>query len=226
MPAGLSSIALLTPIIASNAIFSARRASRGVEAIDEKPIYGAMNMNIAAGQVFKGLKATQALAAAADPIIAEELSSFGKVLKSNNMLKCVGKVVDFTANNINPLIVATSGIKVLGSEDKVDVAAREALALTTMFSAEAAAKKVLGMPKIVNNKFIKGTSVFDKEEYKTVKKVVEKLNEKCDRVICNGKISLKGVPGALKGLAFVGASILGYKLGNAVADSILGPQQV
>ena len=56
MPAGLSSIALFTPIIASNAIFSARRASRGVEAIDEKPIYGAMNMNIAAGQVFKGLK--------------------------------------------------------------------------------------------------------------------------------------------------------------------------
>ena len=58
MTSGLSSIALFAPAIASNAVFSFRRASRGVDAIDENPIYGMMNMDIAAAQTLKAAKAT------------------------------------------------------------------------------------------------------------------------------------------------------------------------
>ena len=47
----VSSLALFTPLVASNAIFSARRASRGVDAMDENPVLGAMNMTIAGAQI-------------------------------------------------------------------------------------------------------------------------------------------------------------------------------
>ena len=68
----------------------------------------------------------------------------------------VGKVIDFTADNINPVIVGTSLIKVAGSDDKLDTSAREATRLTCMFGAEALAKEVIGMPvsKKINGKNI------------------------------------------------------------------------
>ena len=55
--------------------------------------------------------------------------------------------MSFTADHINPLICATGAVKVLTSDDKTDSAIREGLALSTMFASEAAAKKLIGMPK-------------------------------------------------------------------------------
>ena len=64
MSTGLQAIALCSPIIASNAVFSARRASRGVDAIEENPFYAAANMDIAAAQTVKGGRAAKAIAVA------------------------------------------------------------------------------------------------------------------------------------------------------------------
>ena len=52
----MSGVAAVSPIV-YNAIFSTRRANRGAEAMEETPLYGAMNMTIAGAQVFKGAQA-------------------------------------------------------------------------------------------------------------------------------------------------------------------------
>ncbi len=103
------------------------------------------------GQTLKGFKAAKEVAAISNSgahIIAEGASEAIKNLsKTNNIVNGIGKVVDFTANNINPIICATSAAKVLfGSDDKLETGAREIISLGSMFAAERAAKSFLGMP--------------------------------------------------------------------------------
>lgn len=229
MSAGLQAIGLFAPIVASNAIFSARRASKGVNSIDENPIYGAMNMDIAAGQTLKGFKAAKEVAAVSNSeahIMAEGASEAIKNLsKANKLVSGIGKVVDFTSNNINPIICATSAAKVLfGSDDKFDAGAREIISLGTMFASERAAKTFLGMPYTTKEGGEVVThlreSLYNKNPF--LKEQASALKDYCATKKLFNKISLNFVPGAAKGLAFVGASIAGYKLGSLVADCLLG----
>ena len=128
--AGLTSIALFAPVVASNAIFSARRVARGVDALDDKnPCLGIANFNLAAGQVLKGGRAAKALAIAADPSLKMLTDGAAETIKATStggkILKGAGKVLNYTADHINPIIVATGAVKVLTSDDKLDTAARE-----------------------------------------------------------------------------------------------------
>lgn len=227
MSTGLQAIALCSPIIASNAVFSARRASRGVDSIDENPFYAAANMDIAAAQTVKGGRAAKAIALATNSN-AEFFQSAGDAIKNlsdkNKLVKGACKVINFTADNINPIICVTSGIKVLGSEDKTDAAAREGLALSAMFASEHAAKKIIGMPAAQQNTF-KGNNNALYKQNPFLKQQAEALKDYCDTKKLFNSISLKAVPGALKGLAFVTASIAGYKLGTAIGNEILGEQR-
>ena len=220
MPSGISSIALLTPIVASNAVFSARRATKGVDNLSDNPVYGVMNMDIAAGQTLKGTKAAMALASAGEGA-RSAMENIKAVSKTNKFLTGAGKVINYTADHINPIICLTSGIKVLCADDIVDEAARETLALSTMFGAEAAAKRFIGMPF---TKKINGvTKTFEREGlYK--KLLSEKQNQALQDLI-KTKHSMKYISGAAKGLMFVSASIAGYKLGNFIADSVLGKRK-
>ncbi len=228
MTSGLSSIALFAPAIASNAVFSFRRASRGVDAIDENPIYGMMNMDIAAAQTLKAAKATGDMVKVSDAAAGETIKgaeqAFKNIAQDSKFLKGAGKIVRFTADNINPIICATSGVKVLYSDDKTDALAREALALTTMFSAEAAAKKFLGMPitKKINGKkvTVARESLYSQNPF--LKAQASAIKDYCSTTKLLNKISLKPVPGMLKGLAFVAASIAGYQAGSILGDWILG----
>lgn len=228
MPSTVQSIALFTPIIASNAVFSARRANRGVEAMNENPVYAAMNIDIAAAQVVKGGRAVQAVAAVADPAFEQTMKNTTNAIKnSGKFLRGTMKVLDFTADHINPIICVTSGIKVLNSDDKLDCAAREVTALTSMFAFEGAAKHILGMPytKKVNGKNVtfQRQALYKKSPF--VEKQVAAMKDYCATKKLFNKISLKAVPGALKGLGFVFASIAGYKLGMATANAVLGEQK-
>ncbi len=232
MPAGIQTIGLFAPIVASNAIFSARRASRGVNSIDENPLYGAMNMDIAAGQTLKGFKAAKEVAAVTNSeahIMAEGASEAIKNLsKTNKVVNGISKVVDFTANNINPIICATSAAKVFfGSDDKYDAGAREIISLGAMFASERAAKTFLGMPYTTKagEKTVTHlrTALYDKNPF--LKAQASAIKDYCATKKLFNKVSLNFVPGAVKGLAFVGASIAGYKLGTIIADSILGKEE-
>ena len=82
MTSGLSSIALFAPAAASSAVFSFRRASRGADAIDEKPIYGMMNIDLAAGQALKAANATADMVKVSDPLAGKELSSAANAIKN------------------------------------------------------------------------------------------------------------------------------------------------
>lgn len=214
MPAGVQAIGLFVPIVASNAVFSARRASRGVNSIDENPIYGAMNMDIAAGQTLKAAKAAKEIATASNidtKIIAEGASEAIKnVSKNNKVLSGIGKLIDKTANNINTVICLTSGAKVLfcKDDDKVDAAAREVIRLGTMFGTEKAYKWL-----VYKNKLFMGEQIKAMEDYCLTKNLFN-------------KIPLKGVLGVLGGLGFAGASILGYnKIGSKLENCILGEKE-
>lgn len=229
MSAGVTTIAMFAPIVASNAVFSARRATRGVNAIEDNPVYAAMNFDIAAGQVLKGSRAVKAIDVAVNgdinAITNGASESIKNLSKSSKILEKAGKVVNFTADHINPIICVAGGAKVLGSEDKVDAAARESLALSSMFAAEAGAKKLLGMPgiKIENGKKIPFTSNALYEKNKYLKSAAEKFGKYCtDTALFNNKVPLKCLPGAMKGVGFVTASILGYKAGTKVGNMILG----
>ena len=228
MTSGLASIALFAPAVASNSVFSFRRASRGIESMPENPIYGMMNMDLAAGQTLKAVKATGDMVKVSDPAAGETFKGAEQAIKnmtkSGKFLNGVGKVVKFTADNINPIICATSGVKVLYSDDKADALARESLALTTMFAAESAAKKFIGMPltKKVDGK--KVTVARDGLYAKNIflKEQALALKDYCATKKLLNRISLKALPGMLKGLAFVFASIAGYQAGVAIGDSLLG----
>ena len=231
MSAGIQSIALFAPIVASNAIFSARRASRGVDAVEENPFYAAANIDIAAGQVVKGGRAAKAIAIATDEntkIFTSADEAIKKLSKSNKLVNGACKVVKFTANNINPIICVTSGIKVLGSDDKIDTAARESLALITMFAAEKGAKELIGMPGLSTDK--NGNTISEKrvacfKQNPFLAKQSEAIKDYCNTKKLFNKYSLKALPGAMKGLAFVSASIMGYKLGTELGNAILGEQK-
>ena len=219
---GISAIALTcAPVVASNAIFSARRLDRGLDAIAENPLYGSMNIDIAAGQTFKGAQAATTLASATNNEVAQTLQGATDVIKKasegSKFLNGAGKVLKFTADNINPIICLTSGVKVLGSEDKVDTAAREVIALPTMFLAEKLARKAIGMPTFSKGKAQNQKAFFENQ--------IRTFDDYCQRNKLFDKISLKYLPGATKGLLFVGASIAGYKLGSKVADGLLGEKK-
>ena len=214
----VSAIALCcAPIAASNAVFSVRRASRGINAIDENPIYGAMNLDIAAGQTLKGTKAATAMAVAADPTLAEATrGAAGKIKEISNMNKVfsgLSKIIKFTADHINAIICLTSIAKVMGSEEKLKTSAEESLAVGTMFGAEAIAKKAIGMPYMENGKAKTRNAFFEKQ--------IKAMEDYCATKKLFNKISLNYLPGISKGLFFVGASIGGYKLGSAIANTIL-----
>lgn len=233
MSAAVEAIALLTPIIASNAVFAPRRISRGMEAMDDNAVYGVMNLDIAAGQTVKGARAAKALSIASNSSAWDAISALdGKILKAAEGSKVLGgalKVLDFTANNINPIICVTSGIKVLGSEDRADAAVREGAAIGTMFAAEGAAKAILGMPYMIKNKYTGKTITKTREAlYKKnpfMDRQIMAFKDYCNTKKLFNKISLKPLPGIIKGTLFVTASILGYKLGSYIADKILGPQK-
>ena len=233
--AGIASIALFAPVVASNAVFSARRASRGIENLEENPLFALANFDIAAGQVLKGGRAAKALAIMADPSLDVATKGAAETIKSTStagkILKGAGKVVSFTADNINPIIIGAGAIKVLGSDDKLDAAARETTALTCMFGAEAAAKAFVGMPVLdkVNGKTV-ATHVDGSYKKLFTGKQLETLNElflvKKSMAECSfGQKLLKATPGVAKGLLFVGASIAGYKVGSKIADAVLGEQK-
>lgn len=234
--AGIASLALFAPVVASNAVFSARRAKRGVDAIDENPMFALANFDIATAQVVKGGRAAKALAVAMDPSL--EMANMGAAetikaaSKTNPFVKGLGKVINFTADNINPVIIGAGAIKVLGSDDKLDAAARESASLMCMFGAEAAAKQFIGMPI---TKKVDGKTISIKRDglYKDLfsQKQIEAMNDffmvdkKMSECTTFGKKMLKAAPGVTKGLLFVGASIAGYKIGDKIGDAILGKKE-
>ena len=157
--AGLA-ISAFTPMIASGTVFSTRRMNSGADAIAQNnPFVGIMNMDIAAGQVANAAKGVANIARESTNSLSKGITSAEESIKAlsneGKFMKGASKVVNYTADHINPIICATGAVKVICADDKQDALIHEGLGLGTMFLFEAQAKKFLGMPK--NQKFNKNT---------------------------------------------------------------------
>ena len=226
MSSGLA-ITSFMPSIVSSSLFSSRRANSGAEALSQSnPFVAAMNMDIAGGQVLNAAKGVSAIAKESNNALATGFTSAEESIKaltkSDKVLNGFGKVLNFTSNYINHLIALTGAVKVITADDKKEAAIRESLGLGTMFAAEAAAKRIIGMPVI---KKVDGKRIAVAREglYKSnpfMAKQASALKDYCTTKTFFNK-SLKFLPGMLKGIGFVCASIAGYKLGTAVANIIV-----
>lgn len=109
------------------------------------------------------------------------VNAFKTIAENDKVFNGIAKGVKFASENVNPLIVVSSGINVLTSDDKQSAVISEAGNLIGMFAMEGWMKKNL------------------------------------DNILKNLPISKKWLP-IVKGIAFVigsiGASTIGYKLGN------------
>lgn len=171
MTSGLAIVSL--PSVISSTIFSTRRANSGAEAISaSNPLVGVMNMDIAGGQILNAAKGVSNIAKESATSLASGIASAEESIralsKGDKVVGGIAKVLNYTADNINPIICATSGIKVLTSKDKKDETIKEGIALGLMFTSENVAKKLLGIAK---------TSKFDpKSMVETEKGVFELKN--------------------------------------------------
>lgn len=255
--AGLA-ISALVPSITSSGIFSTRRANSAANA--SNPFVGAMNMDIAGGQVLNAAKGVSNIAKYSEGSISSGIvsaeESIRNLAKTDKIVGGVSKVLNFTADNINPLICVTSGLKVATSDNKEEALVEEGCALGAMFGSEALAKSVIGIPKTMKfnektmtekadgiYKLVNGKEelIAKKGEYKLsgkqlvinrdglfknipwLKKQAEAIKDYSETKKVFNR-SIKFLPGGLKGLGFVCASIGGYKLGLSAADIILGKE--
>ena len=225
MSAGLTVSALL-PQMTSSGIFSTRRVNQGAECINNNPCVGLMNIDIAAGQGMNIAKGVSNIARNGTTTLSANIVKTEQRIKScaknDKVIRGIGKVVNFTADNINKLITAAGVVKVLCADDKESAAIQEALALGTMFASEAVAKRLIGMPKY-EYKDGKKVAVERKGWYKSnpfLEKQASAFTDYCQTKKVFNR-SLKYLPGCLKGLGFALASIGGYKLGLSAADLIL-----
>jgi len=148
----MSSGLAIMPLVFSNGTFCTRRTQSGADALSSgNPFVGIMNMDIAAGQISKAAECISDIAKESKSTLATGITSAEESIKAlskgDKVLSGVGKIMNFTADHINPLICATGAVKVLTSDDKEDAAIREGLGLGMMFTSEGLAKKTLGMPK-------------------------------------------------------------------------------
>lgn len=187
----------------SNAVSSLIFACRNVDKTQNGEVGRAP---VAAAQGIKVLnevtKYNKLLASGADATI----SVFNELAQKSKAVDYTMKGVKWATNNVNPLICASGGLKVLMSDDKTSTAVKEVAALSTMFAGENIAKKVLNNKDIHNKILDKASNVAPK----AVTKIAPKLHGKLGTLI--------------KGILFVGASIgsysVGEKIGNNFADEI------
>lgn len=212
MSAGLA-ISAFMPSITSSGIFSTRRANSGLEAMNNTPLVGAMNLDIASGQLFNAAKGASGIAkdyknSIAQGIVSAE-ESIKKLAKEGKILKGCGKVLSFTGDNINPIICATGAIKVACAEDKSEALIQEGMALGTMFTFERGAKALLGMPK--GMKFDKNTMEIASDGIYNVAEGKRELIAKAGQYKIDGKKLTVTREGLYKNNPFLDKQVSAFK---------------
>ncbi len=136
------------------------------------------------------------------------LSAFSELAQENKFMNYAGKFAKFASNNVNPLIAASGGVKVLMSDDKQSTAITEATALATMFGGEALVKK--HYDNIAQSKNVQDLLKLAADK-KYAKPIVEYF----------AKHKWGGATGAIvKGLLFLSASMASYEVGNKVGSKV------
>lgn len=137
------------------------------------------------------------------------LNILREVAGDSKTLKYAGKTIEFLSNNVNPLICASSVVKVAMSDDKDRTLKEEIGSLGFMFAGEHLISK--NYDKIANSKTV--TNTLDKMSkssiFKNMFKTIAKKN-------WGGKIG-----SIIKGLSFVTVSIGSSCVGLGLTKSLL-----
>jgi len=120
------------------------------------------------------------------------------------------KSVNVVSDLVNPILVVASGVRVYNSDDKKSALLKEAGAMSCMFAAEGAAKKLLGLG---------GRSAAYKN-YKVLKSAANAIKTFCESNKYLSKFPSGKIGGILKGLAFIAASCTGFAVGGDIGKAI------
>jgi len=219
----VASITSIIPSIVAGTAFCTRRTDRGLHA--NHPVVGAANLTVAAGQSYKAFENSVSLAEHTRNTLTERFKGASEMIrklsKGDKFVSGFDKFLKLVGDTVNYWITIASALKVIFADDKETAAYQELLGLSTMFAFESGAKNFLGMSRFerINGKSIAHQRKALYKEVKVVKNAVEKFVNYCNNTKVCGK-SIKYLPSVLKGLAFVGASIIGYKLGSSAGTSI------
>lgn len=226
--AGVAAIASFLPLTVSGLVFSSRRTNKALEA--DNPMVSIMNLDIATGQVFKAGECALNIAQESENkngitnLITSAEENIKEMSKSAKAFSTAEKVIKFTADHINPIIMVTSGIKIATSDDIEKAALIEVPAVGTMlFVTEPLYKKIVGISKTkrIDGKLIaiEQDPLFKEQIEKAIKKNPFMENQiKAISDFCKTSKFFKHAPNVIKGLGFVFASIGGYELGKCIGE--------
>ena len=135
------------------------------------------------------------------------ISVFDKYAKQYKAVDYAGKAIKWATHNVNPLICASAGIKVLTADDKVDTGITQLGALSGMFLGEGLMK--LHMGKVVNEENVAKFA----EKYKDTKGL-KKITQYLMKAGTAGKAA-----SILKGLLFVCGSMTAFDIGEKIGKN-------
>lgn len=180
--------------IVSSAIFCARNFDKTESKLqDDKTSVAASRFLIAAGQGKKVLDYVRTLDNEIGHGANGAVDAVKAVGKDNKLFKYGVEAIDFASKKINPLIIASSGLDVLTSDDKDSTLITNAGALSAMFATEDLMKK--HMDKIPKMKYIKP--------------IAEKIMKFAAKHGMEARL-----PAAVHGVAFVVGSCAAYSMGE------------
>lgn len=174
-------------------------------------IFAVRNYDKAAnGDIGRGaVAAAQAVGVAQEVAKSNKaVSVFSDLSKHSKAFGHVAKVAKFAADNVNPLICVSAGIKTAMSDDKVKTGITEATALTAMFTGEALMKANYG--KIIKSTAFRNT---------LAKAAKSKFLKPIFKYVNNHKLQGK-IGTILKAVTFIAASMTAYSIGQKYGDQL------
>ncbi len=157
----------------------------------------------------QGAKIAEAVSKYDGPVgkwTADAISLFNKGAEKSKALEYTGKAVKWASKNVNPLICASSVIKVGLSDDKPNAIVTETGALAGMFAGEGLMKAEMG--KLINPE--------------NVEKVARKMgNTKYLQSISEALLksgNASKVSAIIKGITFVCGSVASYSIGQKLGE--------
>lgn len=172
--------------------FGGRNADKVISSGQGAPIDDRGRVAATTGQLTSAAKA----AAKLDNSLGKGTQAAIKVMcgaaQENKVLQCATKTADWASKNVNPLLVAAAGYRVMTSDDKESALKKEVFGMSAMFGLEALMKEFL------NSKYLDDVHCNMKNKH------------------------AKAALAVLEGLGFVAGSIIGstagYKLGEVYVE--------
>ncbi len=137
---------------------------------------------------------------------ANAINYYNKYAESSKILDYTGKAVKWATKNVNPLICASSVVKVGLSDDKPNAIVTETGALAGMFAGEGLMKAEMG--KLINPENVENIAkkIGKNKYFKSLSETILKSGN-------TSKISA-----VIKGITFVCGSIASYSIGQKLGE--------